>query len=110
MRLLRLLKNTIGLGRSESVVPIEFREMILIIQPRECAVLWVKPGSTLIVSGFAGTMRISTPKDPVGMTVKHGQSLNLNLHGKIIIESLASHVPGRLHVVYQWERSDIHLA
>jgi hypothetical protein len=101
MRLLRLLSNFVGLGRTEDSIPVEFNEMVLIIRPSCRAVLYTKPGSNLTVSGYAGALWIWSDQNATGYMVRHGQTVHLPFHGKIVIESKADHVPGRLHIVYE---------
>ena len=108
MDFLKLIKRAVGFARPNNCVPVNFKEMILIIEPREVAVLVIRPGAEMIVTGFAGTIWITVDGDPARYVVKHGETFKIPAHGKVTIRSVAEHVPGRLHVKHVTEQCLIH--
>ncbi len=108
MGFLNIVKRAVTFARHDNSMSINFKEMILIIEPREVAVLVIRPGAEMIVTGFAGTVWINVAGDPTRYIVKHGETFKVPAHGKVTIGSAADYVPGRIHIKHLPEKSLIH--
>lgn len=95
-------------GRVSQHIQMQFKELILIIEPRASATLIAEPGSETVVSGFAGAVWIQVGDRESGYTVKHGESFKIPGHGKIVFWAATQNVPCRLHVSYRPPPSTIH--
>jgi formylmethanofuran dehydrogenase subunit D len=102
MNLLKLIKNVVIFNRKPSnAIDVEFREMVLIINPHATASMTVAKGSEIEVTGQAGTVWVTAEGNPIDYQVRNGDTVKIHGSGKIVMQSLAEHVPGRLLVTYQ---------
>ncbi len=107
MNFLKMLKQVIRPGVDLSLL-VKFREMILIIDPQTTATIKVPKGASLTVTGYAGVLWITAEGCPNDYKIKNGETVKIAGGGKVVIQALTTHVPCRLHVVYQPSLPTVH--
>ena len=99
MGLWNFVRQTV-FGRASEIIKMQFKEMILIIEPQSSATMFAEYGSETTVSGFAGTVWIQVEDQELGHQVKHGESFKIPGYGKIVFWAATQNVPCKVHVSY----------
>jgi hypothetical protein len=103
------LKTAVGISPKETgVVGVRFTEMILVIKPNEVATIAVAPGSEIIVTGFAGTIWLTVEGQSYDYRIRNGDVAKIEGFGKIVMQSLSSNVPSKIHISYQPPKVAVH--
>ena len=92
-------------GNRTDVFEIRSRDLIYAISPHETATLNVPRGYLLRLTGLTGVIWVTTQGELVDYLVRNGDEFEIKSSGLFVMQSMTSHVPGRIRVAIKRDRN-----